>query len=298
MRVLLATDGSPASEVALELVASVAWPRGTIIRLLMAIEPVDAVLSGAWAPAVAYDLDRQEVELIAAADAVLAHAARGLATSGADIEQVVVRGRPATAIVDSAAELPADLIVLGSRGHGTISSMVLGSVSAEVADHAPCPVLVARSPRVTRVVLGVDGSTYAQAAEEYLGKWPIFSHAAIEATSVAHTSLATSSGLALSGYAPSTDDFTEIGKQVVGDHQRLADEAAERLKRAGLRASARVIEGDAASELIRVARDDQADLIVVGTHGRTGLSRLVLGSVARRVMVHAGCSVLVVRPPG
>ena len=105
------------------------------------------------------------------------------------------------------------------------------------------------------------------------------------------------SGLALSAYAPSGADYIDIGQQIIADHQRLADETVARLTRAGLSASAKVVEGDAATELIRLADEDQAELIVVGTHGRTGLGRLVLGSVARNVMLHASCSVLVVRRP-
>jgi nucleotide-binding universal stress UspA family protein len=67
------------------------------------------------------------------------------------------------------------------------------------------------------------------------------------------------------------------------------------LRAAGLRASAERLEGDAATVLLSRARATQSDLIVMGTHGRTGLARLVIGSVARNVLHHATCSVLIVR---
>jgi universal stress protein A len=80
-------------------------------------------------------------------------------------------------------------------------------------------------------------------------------------------------------------------------HER--DELARSMKRqlvaAGLRAEVDAREGDAATEILAAARDAKADLIVMGTHGRTGLARLVLGSVARNVLQHAPCSVLIVR---
>jgi nucleotide-binding universal stress UspA family protein len=295
MKVLLATDGSDAAEVALALAGAITWPAGSAVRLVSVIEPVEAVLSGAWAPAIAQDIEDQADELLASAEVVLEQAAKQLAGHGLQVEREVMRGRAASCIVEDAGDFGADLIVIGSRGHGSIGSMLLGSVSAEVADHSPCPVLVARQPRVTRVIVGADGSPYALAAEEWLKRWPIFGHAAFEVTSVAYLGMPWTSGLALSAYSGGGEDYADSGRQIVDEHRRLAEDSAERLRAAGLRATALVAEGDAAHELIRIAQDDQADLVVLGTHGRTGLARLIMGSVARNVMLHAPCSVLIVR---
>ena len=71
--------------------------------------------------------------------------------------------------------------------------------------------------------------------------------------------------------------------------------AADRLRLAGLLAEPEVREGDPAQEIVTSAREHEAGLVVVGTRGQTGLRRLILGSVARKVLVHATCSVLVVR---
>jgi nucleotide-binding universal stress UspA family protein len=79
------------------------------------------------------------------------------------------------------------------------------------------------------------------------------------------------------------------------DYTEIAESAAGRLRQAGLRASALAAQGDPAATIISIAEKSQADLIVLGTHGRTGLRRVLLGSVARNVMLHAHCSVLVVR---
>ena len=214
------------------------------------------------------------------------------------VEREVFRGRAGSCIVEDATLFGADLIIIGSRGYGSIGSMLLGSVSAEVADHAPCPVLVARAPRLTRIVLGTDGSDYALAAEEWLKRWPIFGQTAIEVTSVAYVGAPWTSGLALSAYSGSAAEYADADRQMVVDHEHAAEAAAQRLRSAGLRATARVVEGDAAHELIRVAAADAADAIVIGTHGRTGLARLIMGSVARNVMLHAHCSVLIIRKPG
>ena len=295
MKILIATDGSASSQMALDLAHSIDWPAGSVIRVVSVIEPSEILLSGAWTPTLAQDVEHQVDDLLTGARATTEQAARQLARSGLTIEHEVIEGRPASCVVEDAALFGADLIVIGSRGHGTIGSMLLGSVSAEVVDHAPCPVLVARATRLTRLVFGADGSEYALAAEEWLERWPIFGQTAIEVTSVAPVGASWSRGLALSAYAPSAAAYEDSDRAQIADHQHVADASADHLRAAGLRASGRVAEGDAAHELIRVAADDAADAIVIGTHGRTGLARLLMGSVARNVMLHAHCSVLIVR---
>jgi nucleotide-binding universal stress UspA family protein len=76
----------------------------------------------------------------------------------------------------------------------------------------------------------------------------------------------------------------------------VATRACGQLARGGLRPTTEVRSGDAAQQLIAAATEDHADLIVVGTRGLTTLSRLVIGSVARKVLLHAPTSVLVIRP--
>ncbi len=295
MRVLLATDGSKPSEIALELAGAISWPAGSEIRVVTALEPVEPILTAAWAPALATDVDKQQRDLGASAGAVLQHATAALAHTGATITSHVLEGRAASAILQQADDLDADLVIMGSRGHGTIGSMLLGSVSAEVADHSPQPVLIARRPRLTRVVLGQDGSDCARVAEDIVAGWPIFAAAAIEVTSVAYLGIPWTSGLALASYEAVPDDYSAVGRQLVDDHRHVVDESVRRLTAAGRRATGRVVEGEAAAGLIEVADETQADTIVVGTHGRTGLSRLVLGSIARNVMLHSSCSVMITR---
>ena len=84
-----------------------------------------------------------------------------------------------------------------------------------------------------------------------------------------------------------------------GPERAAAKERLERLEapRTGTRLEHRLAEGDPAEEILRVAREIAADLIVMGTHGRTGLRRLLMGSVAERVVRGAACPVLTVRTP-
>jgi nucleotide-binding universal stress UspA family protein len=78
--------------------------------------------------------------------------------------------------------------------------------------------------------------------------------------------------------------------------QEVVSRAEELLRASGLTVESRVLQGDPRETLVEEAREQHADLIVVGSHGRTGLERLVMGSVASHVVTHAPCSVLVVRP--
>lgn len=296
MRILLATDGSAGADVARTLVDAVHLPSGSTVRVVSAIDPLEAVFGAPWAPAVAANLDQLEADHVAAAQEQLDQAARGLTHVDGTVERQVLRGRPGFAIVEEARHFAADVIVVGTRGHGAIASMLLGSVSAEVADHAPCPVLVARVPQLIRVVLAHDGSDCARTAEALLTSWPIFGQVAIEVVSVAHLASPWTSGLAPTVFAEAVGDYGRTATTLLHDYTEIAESAAGRLRQIGLRASSLAGQGEPAETIIRIAENSQADLIVMGTRGRTGLRRVLLGSVARNVMLHAHCSVLVARP--
>jgi nucleotide-binding universal stress UspA family protein len=207
----------------------------------------------------------------------------------------VVRDRAASAIIDEASAFAADVVIVGSRGHGTIASLLLGSVSSEVVDHAPCPVLVARTGGVSSIVLATDESPSARAAEAVVAEWPIFVEVPIFVVSVADVVRPWTTGVAPTMYSQMVEAYGDELREAKAEHQRMATEAAARLGAAGRQVGADAREGDAAAEIITVAQQRRADLIVLGSRGRTGLTRLVLGSVARNVLSGSSASVLVVR---
>ena len=294
MRVLYATDGSAEAELAGELIAGIDWPAGTVVRIVCSADAGSVLIGAPLAPAVPANEDVMEQELLEDSQRVIEEAAHGLSATGVAIERAAVLGRAASAIVDEANEWHPDLIVMGSRGHGEIASMLLGSVSSEVVDHAPCPILIARQSKLTRAVLGHDGSDCASRAESVVAGWPIFARVAIEVVDVGPAGMpwmATTQ----STYAGSVEPYVDAVRATVEADSDVAEAAARRLRLAGRPASASVEQGAPATELIRVANERAADLIVVGTRGRTGLRRLLLGSVARNVLHHAKCSVLIVR---
>ena len=296
MRVLVAIDGSDSASLAVDLVADVAWPSGTTIRVVEAIE-TGAALFASWPGLALVQADELEAQLRLGANATVQEAQARLTRPGLVVESAVLHGRPAAALVDDARRMAADLIVVGSRGHGTIESMLLGSVSAEVIDHAMTPVLVARRRRIDRVVLAWDGSTSASRAAELLRRWPIFARSSVRVVSVADIEVPWWSGFPEAGSPELMPLWLDAIDASRSRHDLLASEMTVELQAAGLTAEADRREGDAATEILAAAQAFKADLILLGTRGRTGVARLVLGSVARNVLHHASCSTLVVREP-
>jgi len=295
MRVLVAIDGSEPAGLGVDLVANVAWPAGTEILVAEAVETGAGLFGGPWPAFAMLQTDRIEDEIRAEADRTVHQARERLARPGLNVKAVVLRGRPATAIVDRAHSMPADLIVVGSRGHGTIESMLLGSVSAEVVDHAQAPVLVARGVEIRRLVLAWDGSSCATRAADLLHTWPIFAGSDVRVVSVADVGIPWWTGFPEAGSPEMMPIYIDAANASRKQHDELAHEMTAQLRSAGLTAEADRREGDAAAEILAAAAASSADLIVMGTRGRTGIRRLVLGSVARNVLQHATCSVLIVR---
>lgn len=289
MNIVLGIDGSESSAIAADLVTAASWPEGTRVRLVAAFEgPVD------WAgvvPEVAL-LEGSDEEIRAELCDALDEQAARLRARGLVTECVVRRGRAASVLLKAAEEPLADLIVVGSRGHGVAATALLGSVSATLADHAPCPVLVARRPSVRRIVLAADGSQSAEAIPQILGAWGAFRGVPADVVSVAPAPLRSSISISpwLGTHVPQErpDDAYQ--------HQRaIAEQTACRLTALGLPSSGRVLVGDAAREIERVAREADADLVITGSRGLGQLQRLLLGSVAHHVLLHAHASVLVMR---
>lgn len=292
MKVLLATDGSEYAAKAEQLAGSAAWPSGTRIDVLWVDElvPGDRTL-----PPDAYEALHERLHTDASEH--LAQVKAALEAAGRAVGVTLASGRPATVIVDEARRIGTDLIVMGSRGRGQLASALLGSVAAEVVDHAHCPVLVARTATLSSAVLADDGSKGSRRAEETVVALPVFKALPYRVVSVAELAPWYLSIDAATGAAMGPEGFQQVFDTLQEDHARTAREAAARLAAQGVTATAETRSGPAAQGLIAAAADCGADVIVVGSRGRTGVRRAVLGSVARNVLFHAPCSVLVVHPP-
>ncbi|HJR59983.1 MAG TPA: universal stress protein [Vicinamibacterales bacterium] len=140
------------------------------------------------------------------------------------------------------------------------------------------------------ILVAVDGSPPSQDAIDEITRRPWPKPSTVRVLSVVRP------------YVPSAAEFVplaatpdDITQQHLRDAERLARQAADQISRAGVSVEAMARQGDARSVIVDEAADWPADLIVMGSHGRSGLKRLLLGSVAQAVVAHAPCSVEVVR---
>jgi nucleotide-binding universal stress UspA family protein len=213
---------------------------------------------------------------------------------GLELAEVIVqRGVAYAEIVRAAENAGASYIVVGSHGRTGILRMVLGSVAEAVTRHAHCSVLVARPvEKPGAVVVATDLSEASLPSISEGAAAAKRSGARLVVVSVLEWGSAIPSVAGgLIGALPAIPP-PEVQQQVRDALKATIEQA---MGRAGAVGEARVLEGSASADIVHFAAEIGAELLVVGTRGRTGLARLALGSVAERVVRSASCSVLAVR---
>jgi len=284
-KILLSTDGSEYSEGAIREAIKLAKKCSSKLTVLSVIDTNPEF--DALAPQL---MEKKEKEARQNLDAVQVRARQ----EGVDCDTIVHEGEePYKYIVDEAIKRKSTMIVMGRRGRTGLKRLMMGSVTARVIGHAPCNVLVvpkAAQLEFKNIVVAMDGSKYsAAAASEALGlaKW---NGSALTVISVVPSELMT----------PSDIDFTITQRELIAEKEmHEAEKNAKVVKEAALKegvaVKAFVLSGRPADAIIETAQEKNADLIVLGSHGRTGVERLLMGSVAERVIVLASCPVLVVK---
>ena len=294
-RLLIAVDGSDDAQRAVDFVGALALEAGTELIVLMVVEPLPPI-------SVAYDpffgphtrtLIRQYFATEQrTATIVVDAAAAALLRPGVNVEALVRLGTPKREIVRISRQRSSDLVVVGSRGLGGFAGLALGSVSQYVAERATASVLVVKAheeksvvpvDRPWHVVAAVDGSPQSDAVIALVEDvpWPEGVQARVLSVGEVRSSVP-----------------QEVADAVERTTKRIAAHAVERLS-AKLPSSEAVSRlGSAAGEIVTLAGAWPADVVVVGTRGRTGLRATVLGSVSRQVLAHAPCSVCVARSAG
>ncbi len=194
---------------------------------------------------------------------------------GLACETIVRLGEdPYEDIVSCASAEKADIIIVGTHGETGLRRLMMGSVTAKVIGHSPCSVLVVPlNARIEcrHILMATDGSKYSQAA-------------AAEAVGIARRCNASLTVLSVA----SSDEEIASAR---GNVETVIDAA----EREGVKATSMVTEGKPHVAIVKTARRKRADLIVLGSHGRTGIERLLMGSVTERVIGHSKIAVLVVK---
>ena len=205
-----------------------------------------------------------------------------------EVDADVRVGDPRASILEAIQDRGADLVVMSTHGRGGLERMVRGSVADAILRESPVPVLL--SPRQAhirwtdapvRVVLPLDGSELAALAIPY-------------AAAIASSLKGTIHLLRAVGYEPEFD-LSPFFRDTREEARRYLDSVAQRLNRQGLTTRQEVREGRPVSTILRVVEEQDADLVVMSSHGRGGVERAFLGSVADSVLQLALVPVLVVR---
>ena len=237
---------------------------------------------------------RIEQELKAPLDSL----ARDMARAGVDAETVAAYGPPSDTIIRMAEESDCDLIAMSTRGRNILTSGLLGSVTYKVIHESPMPVLAITPERarlhraiISKVIVPLDGSAFAET---------VLPHA---------TTLARRMDLGVTLLrvapedAPLFSDSVSLADILAGMQEKAATGArdyvagmARRLRDSGLDVDEVILQGKASSRITEYAKGAEHGMIAITTHGRSGVSRLLLGSIAEAVIRESGCPVLVVRP--
>ena len=283
--VVVGVDGSASALSAVRLAADEAAARNRPLRIVHAfIWPQLKVPLGPspFGPAEG-GLRNQAERVVAEAVAEATKTASGATVTGA-----VVTGAPAVVLVHESHH--AALIVIGSRGLGGFSGLLVGSVAVQVAAHAECPVMVVRGAARSDgpVVVGVDGSPLSNLAVGFAAE-----EAALHGTDLVAVHTFTGPVSAGPGdmlplvYDPSLVESQEnlvLAESLAGIRERYPD----------VPVTARLVRGRAARALIEQSR--AAQLVVLGARGLGGFTGLLLGSVSQAVLHHAHCPLAIVRP--
>ena len=285
--VLLATDGSEKATAAVNAVTTFPWPAGTRVHGVV-------VRSTMAAPEIP-EFVRADIERSLAS--VAEDARKILARRWADAQVRVIDGPTVDAILGHAERVNARVIALGSRGHGPIARLLVGSTSLGVVRRMKHATLVVRGGTrgLTRVALGFDGSPSARHAVTFLAG--LEAPAGGQVTIVRVLDRVILPSLALMPQATRSALGAQAAALEAAEEKkarREADLAGAELRRAGWTVNVVIRKGAPLNELLAATKTARAQLLAVGARGHGAVERLLLGSVAEGALHRSPVAVLVI----
>lgn len=293
-RILVGIDGSEPSDKALAFAARLTHEHAGSLVLCHAVNwmPLVAQVESTGAlidPTPLIDGLREQGE------SLLVRAAQTTQHFGIQAERFVFEGDPAESILRVAAEQACGLIVMGTHGRTGLGRLLIGSTAEAVLRGSTIPVLTVR-PDIKiaaetrrcfeRIVVGIDDSELSDAAMETAFAFPVEDRRHVLLCSVADVTTV---------FGGSGVYYGAMTQELRREAQRIVDSAVASARAQGVTAEGRAVNGRTGTELLAAAHEQEADLIVVGSHGRRGLRRFFLGSVAENIVRSAPVPVLVVR---
>jgi nucleotide-binding universal stress UspA family protein len=276
--------------------AGVPWPAGTSACVVTVMPERWALpeLSPEAQTVVEETLARVREAYLATAEYLAAHIADELRAHDLGVQTSILGGRPSEALLQCAADLPADLIVIGAKGLSAPGEFHMGSTAHKLVDYAECSVLVARPcerGQPLSVILAADGSPEALRAAEVVCNLSLPRWAEVAVVSVAEATV----GL-IAGERSLAADVPDVVRRALLDAaEASATSVRKRLTGCGAQVRRVIRLGHAATQILAVAAERDADLIVVGARGQTRAGPFRLGDVAQKIVKYAPCSVLLVR---
>jgi len=288
--ILLATDGSAYSEGAVKEAIYLArtCPARLAALYVLEVNPEFATEGLTY-------VEKMELDARRHLDFVRAKAAAD------NVECEVLTRRtdePYRAIVEEAERRGCDVIVISRRGKTGLKKILMGSVTAKVIGYAHCNVLVVPKDAAIdcrRVLLAIDGSRFSEAAAEKALEIARTCSSRLDVISVVPADLQA----ALepdTGYTPQQLD--RLSRDIISSLKQQVKKVTDAAAGQGIHAEGSVPGGSPYEVIVETAVKRMSDLVVVGSHGRTGIQRLIMGSVAERVVALSPAAVLVVKRAG
>jgi nucleotide-binding universal stress UspA family protein len=291
-RILVPTDFSATSDEALDYAKILAGQFGASLHVLHAFE--DPFTTTAFASNLYATLPLSlRAELLTDVERRLADRLPADQKTRFNGTTEVLSGQPAKVIVDYASAIQADLIVMGTHGRSGVAHLLLGSVAERVVRAAIAPVLTIRTApatSVTQILVPTDFSATADAALEYAFLLATRFGASVQLLHVLDDPFVTD-GFTAEAYIA---EAPTLRTAMLQDAQARLKHRAE-TREGGVTVTSEVLFGHGAKTIAEYAAERDVDLIVMGTHGRTGVAHLLLGSIAERLVRTAPCPVLTVR---
>ncbi len=292
-------DGSPFAEQALPLALEIARGAGAIVQVALVHHPVPALATAMEVPEIEAQLDqearaREQVYLSGIVE-------RMRRTVNVPVTSVLLDGAVTEALQAHMESSGTDLVVMTTHGRGPMSRFWLGSVADHLMRVLHIPILLVRpsadaapAPVIKRILLALDGSPFSEqaiTATTMLGR-PFSAEYALLMVVEPPIPIADPSGLMIVPTSANTE------KELHAAATKYLDGLAERLRKEGLTVTTHPLDGPATAGAI-IAQADvlKADLIALASHGAGGFERLVVGSVADKVIRGSTHPTFVVRPP-
>ncbi|MBN1535244.1 MAG: universal stress protein [Anaerolineales bacterium] len=238
---------------------------------------------------------------------ILTQAHNQLEGDGFRVDSRLIIGDPAEMIVKTAEEENPDLIVLGAIGLRATLGILLGGVAQQIVEYAKQAVLIVRAPYLglKNVLLVTDGSERSQKTLDYLRRFPLPSSAHVKVMHVLPPLPSPEiivrtwpmGAEAIPPLPPATlsEEFDKWEAEEKQQGQKILEQSVNSLKSVGKEATSLLKRGDAATEIIDFVKSEKIDLIISGSRGVSRFQGWLLGSVSRKLIHYAGCSILVVK---